>query len=509
MAAVGKAAEPSASTSGTPSARGWARHGAAALRDAWPPGAPGRVLAGVIVLGIALRIVVIVSWWPVSPTLEDGYQRFAANPFLDPQHPAGYAMIVAALGHVSRQIAFTVLIQHVAGLIAALVMGAAARRISGSAWVGVVTAGALLLDADLAFLEHSIMSETWAVLTIALGLYGTVRSCEMPQPWWRWPLFTGASLAAAAMIRTASLPLLAVVAVALVLYRPHMVRRWHEHLLAAAIVVVTCGMLLIGFAAASAASGQRFGIAPSPGWYLYGRVAQFADCRQFTPPPGTRALCERRPEAQRPSAYFYTFETGSPAVRRFGPFGSDDAVVGGWARRALEAQFGTFLTTAWSYLRSYYAPSTLPHRLKPTSTGLDPQLDFTSPGNPFVVAAMHNDLESYYDRYTVQPGHTGLRLLHDWQRVIRFGATALFITTVLTVLGLIIGGRRSRVGVLLFGVGGLSLLVAPVLTGTYAGRYTVPLDGPLVAAAAITVSVLWHRLRGRGADVRQETCTHP
>jgi hypothetical protein len=42
-------------------------------------------------------------------------------------------------------------------------------------------------------------------------------------------------------------------------------------------------------------------------------------------------------------------------------------------------------------------------------------------------------------------------------------------------------------GALMFGVGGLSLLLVPALTATYAGRYTVPMVGPPAAISAIAV----------------------
>jgi hypothetical protein len=497
---------PEASVGLSESARRLGRRGRlfAAVGRAWPSGAAGRVLVGLIVVGLALRLLAIVSWWPVTPTLEDGYQRFAANPFLDPQHPAGYDLIVAALGHISRQIAFTVLLQHLIGMGTALLLGAGVRRLTGSAWAGLLPVAIVLLDPDHIFLEHSIMSETWATLTIALSLYGVIRSCEAPELWWRWPLGTGFALAAAVMIRTASLPIIAVFALGLVLYRPHPFRRWREHLWAAAVMVCTAAILLLAFAGVSAVSGQRFGIAPSPGWYLYGRVAQFADCRQFVPPRGTAGLCQTTPPSRRPSAYYYTFEPGSPAMHLFGAFGRDDATVESWARAALLAQFGDFLGTAWTYLRSYYVPGSLPARLRPTSTELDPQLDFTNRGNAIVVAAMRKDLETYYDRFTIHPIRWGLEFLHDWQRVVRFGATALFITTVLSLIGVAVGDRRSRVGVLLFGIGGLSLLLAPVLTGTYSGRYTVPMAGPMVAAAAITLTALGRRAALRYRRMRPD-----
>jgi hypothetical protein len=456
-----------------------------ARRIRGPTSAAGWVLLALVLLGIALRILAIVSWWPVTPTLEDGYQRFAAiNVFIDPQHPVGYDLIVAGLGAITRQVAFTVLVQHLAGLASALLFGAATRRVTGSAWARLLPAGIVLLDPDVVFLEHSIMSEIWVILAIAFALYGAVRVAEEPVPWWRWPLLTGAALAAAVMIRSAALPLVAVVALALLLVRPRRVR-------ATLVVVGTSLLLLLAFAGLNAVEGQRFGIEPSPGWYLYGRVAQFADCRRFTPPARTARLCETRPLSQRPTAYFYTFESGSPAVKLFGAFGSDDATVGGWARRALEAQPGAFLRMAWVYLRGYFVPGSLPRRISAGSTGLDPQLDFANPGNPFIVAAIQQDLERYYYPFKTHTLHVGLRVLRAWQRVVRFGATALFVATLLTAVGLAVGPRRYRVGALMFGVGGLSLLLAPALTGTYSGRYTVPMAGSLAASAAIALTALW------------------
>jgi len=146
----------------------------------------------VLVLGLALRVLAIVSWWPVTPTLEDGYQRFAAlNPFLDPQHPAGYDLIVAGWGALTRQIAFTVLIQHLTGFASGLLLYAATRRLTGSRWAGLLPMAIVLLAPDEVFLEHSIMSESWAILALALGLYAAVRAGDDPERWWRWPLATG------------------------------------------------------------------------------------------------------------------------------------------------------------------------------------------------------------------------------------------------------------------------------------------------------------------------------
>lgn len=435
--------------------------------------------------------------WPVIPTLEDGYQRFASNPFLDVQHSAGYDLILAGLGLITREIAFIVLIQHLAGIVTALVICAATRRATGSAWAGLLPAAAVLLDPDQIFLEHSIMSETWLILAVAVALYGAVRAGLEPDRWWLFAPLCGLALGIAVMIRSAALPLAVVTVLAVLLYGRRPLRRpWHS-LRAAAVCAAVAVLSLLAFAGANAAFGHRFAIGPVSSWYLYGRVAQFADCGQFTPPPGTAALCQRIPPNRRPTAYVYMFGSQSPAVRVYGGFGHGDASVASWSHRALEAQPLDFLTTAWGYLRGYWIPSWLPTRLKSGSNGLDPQLDFTNPGNIFVDAAIHQDLQSYYHPFRVHTEQGLLRFLHDWQRVIRFGATLLFITTLLVILGLAIGPRLVRVNCLLFGVGGVSLILVPALLSTYAGRYTVPMAAPMMAAAAVVLTELYRRIRKR------------
>jgi Dolichyl-phosphate-mannose-protein mannosyltransferase len=494
------------------------RHRFSCARSLVPSGAAERVLLGLVLLGVGLRIVTEVSWWPVATTLQDGYQAAAGtNPFLDPLHPAGYSLILAAIGSVTREIAVTVLLQHLVGVLSALLLYASTRRVTGSSWAGLLPAAAMLLDGDVIFLEHSIMSETWVMLAVAAGLYAAIRACERSHGrWWPWPVLTGTALAAAVMIRTNSAPLIVVVGLTVLVSRPGSARRWRERVRAAGAVWLTAAILLVAFAGTSALAASRFQIAPSPGWLLYLRVAQFADCSRFTPPAGTSALCEKTPLSKRPSAQDYQDSPASPALRTFGAYGLHDGQVGAWARRALLAQPGDFLKTAWAYLRSYYDPGSRPQRLRTvSSTGLDPQLDFTLPllaadpstksDTPLythrIAAAIAGyftaALRRYYGNFGTHLHPSGVRFLRHWQLVFRFGATLLFITTMLIVIGLGIGSRRSRVGVLLFGIGGLSLLLGPVLLGEYAGRYTVPSVGPIMAATAITLTEIGRAIRTR------------
>jgi dolichyl-phosphate-mannose-protein mannosyltransferase len=492
-----------------------------AIRSAWPQGAPGYALLALIGLGLALRLIAMASWWPVSTTLGDSYELYATKPFENPLHPAGYPLIMGGIGLVTRQVAAIIVLQHLSAIASALLLWAGTRRITGSAWAGLLPAGVVLLDPDFIFLEHTIMSESWFVLAISAGLYAVTRAVDEPKPYWRWPLVAGAALAAAVTIRTAALPLILVAAVAVLICQPRSSGTRPTYVRSALTILSVSAVLLLGFATANATFGRGFGFGASPGWYLYARAAQFADCERFSPPAGTEALCQTSPSADRPGSRYYLFDRTAPARRLFGEFGSEDDRVGTWAKRAILAQPGDYLANVWENLRSYWVPG-LRHRDSTLTTdpfhfdqGLDPQLAFNNglddsdlyelrPGVAgssqadlvrFLQAIGEHNLETFYDDFTVHKGRAGLDFLRAWQRVVRFGATALFIATLLVLAGLVFGTRRSRVGVLLFGIGGISLLLVPAFTANTWDRYTVPMAGPMLAAVAITIAAMVARRR--------------
>lgn len=470
------------------------------LRALEPKTAPGWILFGLIGIGIALRIVSLIAWWPVTTTLSDSwpYSAYAeANPFDNPQHPGGYSMILKAIGVISHDVSVPIFLQHGLAIGSALFAYAAVRRITDSAWAALVPAAAVLLNADLIYLEHSIMSESIFVFALAAGLYACVRALDEPSPWWRWPLLAGIALALGTTIRSAGLFVIPVAALAILLAAP---RPWRPRLPAVGALLGIALAILLAFAGANKASTGRFEVGPSQGWHLYQRVAPFADCSRFTPPEGTEQLCEARPPAERPGGDFYLFDPASPAVRAYGFIGNEDGEIGSWARAALLAQPGDFADAVFDDFASYYVPTR--HAAIPfAGGGLDPQLDWTAKEQlelPAEISAQEKverdteaGMETFYNDFTVDRDESLLGQLHDYQRLFRFGPLLLSLTTMLALLGLLIGARRSRVGVLLFGAAGIALLLAPVLGGVYVGRYAVPLTEPMMAAAAIAGCALW------------------
>jgi 4-amino-4-deoxy-L-arabinose transferase-like glycosyltransferase len=475
----------------------------ASIREAGPA---YWILAALVVIGIALRVVASLSWWPAITTLADSwpYAAYAnSDPFGDPQHPAGYPLMLGGIGLVSQSLPVTIIVQHVLGIASALLLFAAVRRMTGSPWPALVPAALVLLNADQIFMEHTIMSEAPFVAVMALAVYVAVRAVESPDPWWRWPAAAGALIAIAAVFRSAALFFLPVVALAILLARPRpWLRRWRGPVAAVGVGAI----VLLGYAFTNLAANDRFEVGPTQGWHLYGRVAGFADCGQFTPPKGTVRLCESNDPDARPGGDYYLYDPASPALRLFGPqpWEKGDAKLGAWARQAVVHQPKTYALAVWRDLRSYFVPSA---RVYKAGTGgdLDPQLDWTAPvvpGYKETVRDVEAGMQVFYHRFHTTKDSDGLTFLHGYQRIFRFGATALTICTLLSLLGLLMGPRRGRVGVLLFGIGGLSLLAAPTLSVYYTGRYTVPVAPLIAAGAAITVWALWRMEAERRRSAR-------
>jgi hypothetical protein len=456
---------------------------------------PTLALYALLLAGIALRVLAAASWWPVVPTLDDAYSDHTGrDAFSDPLHPAGYGLILGALGTLTREPAVHIMLQHLLGVASALLLYYATRRVTRSGWAGLLPAAFLLLSPDQIFLEHAILSESWAVFAMSVGLAGVVWAFDDGSAGWQWAGAAGAALAVSATIRSAGTVLIPVAVLVLAVQPPGRLSNWRARWRAPLAAALGAGLILLAYATANSAYGSRFGITPSPGWYLYGRVAQFADCKQFTPPPGTRVLCDRRPPGRRPGSFTYLFNETSPAPRHFGPVGQNDALVGAWARRALVAQPVGMLKTTWEHLRLYWIPGWRPRRLG-EATDLDPGLDFAH--NSIFRPAIEARLRRFFGEFGITEWRTGLRVLSSARRVVRFGSTALSIATLLVLLGLLLGSRRSRTAILLFGVGGLALIVAPSLSVDYSWRYAVPAAGPLAVAAAITLTELARRVSGR------------
>ncbi|MDW5593663.1 hypothetical protein VSS74_04905 [Conexibacter stalactiti] len=454
-----------------------------------------------VVVGAGLRALALAAWWPVSTTLADSwpYAYYAtADEFGNPQHPAGYSLFLSAGGWITRDVGAYTIVQHLLAIGAAVLLYFAVKRMCGSPWPGLVGAAVILLGPDQIYLEHTIMSEALFVPLMVAGIYAVARSFDAPERWWPWPILAAALICASAITRSAGLFLLPVVAIAFVFVRP---RPWLPRWRPIVAFVGTATVLMLGFATANTISHDRFEFAPTTGWHLYARVAPFAWCGDFEPPKGTAWLCERSTPETRPGADWYLYDPASPVNRRYEggigvQQGAGDDLLNEWAQAVVLHQPKTYIENVWPDIWAYFFPGS--YRWAPgKGTDLDGQLDWTGPINAVGEKATERGMQSFFNHFTVTRDQDLLGILHDYQRKIRFGATALTISTLLIFAGLLVGPRRNRIAAFVLGIGGLATFVLSSLSIIYIGRYMIPSAGLVAAGGAVGLLSLIGIVRGR------------
>lgn len=462
------------------------------------------VLIVLVLAGIVLRVFASLAGWPTLPTLADSwpYSNYAANNiFANPQHPPGYSLFLATFGLITRSVGVFIVLQHLIGIATALLLFAAIRRMCGSPWPGVIAAAVVLLDADVLFLEDQIMSETLFTLLMAATLYATARVLEGPDRWWPWPILLGVFSVLMTMSRTAGIFLIPVILLALLFAGP---RPWRPRLPTLAAYVIIVVALFFVQAGVSSLTGNPFGITPSPGWHLYARAAPIADCTQFTPPPGTRPLCEETAMEVRGGPDHYLYDDDSPALREFGTMGVEDSKLKEFGEQVVLHQPRAFLESVWPDIWAYFFPDSYGQRTSGHGTDIDGQLAWLWANNEDEVQQQTQEgMETFFTPFHVHRRHRLIDAFYHYQRIVRFGGTMLTISTLLILIGLFVGTRRRRIAVFVLGIGGLAILVLPMFSANYIGRYMVPPAGLYAAAAVIAamsiVSSLRSRRRGSGA----------
>ncbi len=476
-------------------------------RPAWDDwkrcGKPVLIALGALVAaGIGLRVLASIAWWPIISILADSwpYSIYAAgDPFANPQHPAGYSLFLKAVGVLTREVAVFGILQAAMGVISGLLLFDGVRRMCGSPWPGVAGAAVVLLGADQIFLERAIMSESLFAFVLCATVYATGRAMEQPERWYPWPVVAAVFAAFGGMVKPHGLILLPLIAIALILVRPRpWLPRWRP---VVAFVTPVCALML-AFAGANSISHGDFGVGPTPGWHMYARVAPIASCDKFEPPPGTEALCEDTGRHEREGVNFYLYDEQSPAVLEFGTIDSGegkaaDSMLGEFAKQVILHEPRAYLESVWRDVKGYYLPNQWDG---PTGNGtsLDGQLQWRrNLWSSLPDRTTEEGMEQFFDPFRVHRDHAAVEVLHDYQRVFRFGAVALLISTILILVGLLVGPRRSRLTVLVLGVGGLAMFILPTFGAIYSGRYSVPMAGLVASAGIVGLLSAWNWLSAR------------
>jgi 4-amino-4-deoxy-L-arabinose transferase-like glycosyltransferase len=444
----------------------------------------------VLLAGAVLRLAAADFYEPMVLTMSDSTAYVwaaAGNLYGDATRPAGYSLFLR-MGHVvSDDVRFTIGLQHLFGLASALLLYLTTRRLGASRWVATIPAAAVALSGDQIVLEHTLLTEAPFTLLLCAAVYAAVRTLDSPRPY-VWAAASGATMGAASTVRTVGLVVVPLLAVWIGLC---VSRVWRRRLLAGGAALVAGVLVLVVYAGFQDRSQGTWSLGRTSGWGLYSRVAPFADCSEFTPPDGTRFLCETTPPDQRSGPDFYGW-VGGPARERFGGPPNGNEQLNEFARAVVLHQPLAYAEAVTKDTMRYFVPT---FGFDRPAGGVGPDLFLFDRRAPGYEEKIEEVVESYYDPFTLHLSPAGVRALTDYQELFRVHGILLLEFLLFGLAGFVVARGRLRQGlVLLLGVT-FVLLVLPAATTVYSARYTLPVEGFAAAAAALAGSAFIARLR--------------
>ncbi|HKT00251.1 MAG TPA: hypothetical protein VJT31_12030, partial [Rugosimonospora sp.] len=293
-----------------------------------------------LALGVALRVVVMVAYRPISFYIDSLGSYLSSMSTLDPsgQDPIGYDVLllkpVLWLGSLSTLAA----VQHLLGIGMAVLTYAFIvhkGQLRAGRWraVAALATVPILLDAYQLQIEHLIMSDALfqAMLVGALALLAWPDRPSL----WRVAV-AGLVLGAATTVRAVGVP----VVVAGLVYLLWAARPWSRKVLLSGVLALCFALPVGAYAVRFEQFNGRYGLSNVAGHSLYGRVATFADCTGVALPPYQRVLCPTTPVAQRLGPDYWSHDVASPANKPYyiPPGKTGDQVLQEFSVRIIEHQ---------------------------------------------------------------------------------------------------------------------------------------------------------------------------
>jgi hypothetical protein len=448
----------------------------------------------VLVAGAVMRLLFLLAWRPAFFGFPDSlsYVGLALEKlWVDPTREVGYPLFLREMHALfPTHLTWVIALQHLFGLASALLVFLAVRRAGGPPWLGLLPAAFIALNGAEMFLEHTALTESLFIFLLSLALYFAASAAGARMP--VWAALAGLALGTADTVRVVALPLIVVLVVWLLLWSSDM---WRRRLIATCAAVVAMLCVLVPYVIVQHKHTGYWGVAtPAGAWNLYSRVAPFADCHKFTPPPGTSVLCEATPPSQRTTAIEqYTFDPAlSPADRAFGngagPFWASqesDKKIAAWSRAVILHQPLEYLETVFESVFAYVATENIVfgshNEIGYNYQGFYHEVLF-EPQQQEVARQTRLDL---YGANGYKINHGLLNVLLEYETVSRVHGVPAAVLMLLTFFAPFLPrGRPRQLGLLFFLMAWIAL-ITPAASHTWDARAAIPPIGPLGAAAAL------------------------
>jgi hypothetical protein len=465
--------------------RGWR-----AVRQHW-------LFALVLVPAAALRAVVLLAYQQalIFPDSER-YLQYAHNFIIGQWVPdwlrtSGYSVLLipAVLAH---NLTSVVTVQHLLGLATAVLIYATAIHFGARRWLAALATIPVLFDPLQLDLEQYILTDVSATFLVLVALVVLV--------WKRdaigkvAPAVAGLLIAAATLVRESDV----LVMLPALLYLAVVIRPWRRLAGRAALLLAGCLIPVLAYVGWFNSWFGTFNFVTYNSEFLYGRIAQFADCTGLPLPSYEQQLCPQQPPAQR-NPDFYMWSKQSPQVTLKPADGlSKGQILNDFDWRIIKHQPLTYLqVVAGDVLYSFSpvrgaGPEKYPTRYH----------DF----NTFFPGTKDTDEMAALRTYSgggprVQPALAGF--LSGYERDFHVPGPLLAGGLALGLAGMAGIGRARRSGLrgpcLLFTLGTIFLVVPPFIIATFDWRYELPQLSliPIAAVLGVTALAGWDRDRDR------------
>jgi Dolichyl-phosphate-mannose-protein mannosyltransferase len=454
-----------------------------------------RLFSALLVTAAGLRVLVQVSYRPALLFYGDSIAYLANASHLYPEsiRPAGYPAFLRAV-LVVHDLAVVPALQHIIGLVTGGLVYALIRKLGAGPVAGSIAAAPVLFDAYELNLEQHVLSEalfTFLVVTALVALLWrsrpSVAAC----------VATGILLAAAALTRSVGLALIAP-ALAFALVRGGLFRT--------VALAFAFAVPLAGYATwYSTVPHGSFALTDHDGYFLYGRVADFASCSgMHLRPVDRKVLCDPRPPAVRPNPNYYVWHQWSlHHYRRFPHKPSRrNAILQSFALGVIHRQPLSYAETVLGDMAHY---ASFGRSTGPLDESISQwQFHVERHQSPRVVTRVVYEAVDWGG--SVGGWLTGQRVLVAYQRVAYTPGTLLAVAVLLALGAAAAGaaeGRRLRAETLTLAAAGVLLPLTAAMTSMFDYRYLFPSLALLPAAGvlgATTLSARARALRPAGPD---------
>lgn len=458
-----------------------------------------------LALAAGLRVVVQVAFSPALVHSDAmAYLAFLGTFDPNPQRPAGYDLLLLhPLSLLSDGVLLVSVVQHLLGLLTAVVLYTFLRHRRVGRWAATVAAVPVLFDSLQLILEQTVLSDTLFCLLVLLGV---AVLAWRGRPTLALALVGGLLFGVATSVRLVGEPLV----LAGVFFCLVAGGSWVRRVAAALAVVVGFLVPVSVYAAWYHHEHGVYALSEFGGKSLYLRTTTFVDCSKIQVPTYERVLCPLPSDpSQRLDPAYYGFQDPLTIPMLFPPSGTSiyDAMQQ-FAVAAIRAQPLAYLT----------------------DVGRDFALNFdVVRTDRFTYTSVHkwqfqhwiNDvpsparLRAYWDHggQRMVPQQPYADLMADYQ-LVGYTPGPVVLACVLAGLAAGLGLGRARTSelrtvCLFITVTGTGLILAPAVTGNFYWRYQLPALSLLPAAAALAWTAYGAPRLSRGRRRRRVTPAPP